>query len=135
MSVIHTPADQARFDFSIPLVIIGAGACGLVSALAAKEAGIELVVLERDTFPRGSTSMSSGFVPAAGTRFQTALGVADSAELMASDIQKKNGGEADQAIVETLAEHSAAIIEWLADHHNIPFELVQGFLYPGHSAE
>lgn len=135
MSVIHTTADQAHFDFSLPLVIVGAGACGLVSALAAKEAGIELVVLERDAFPRGSTSMSSGFVPAAGTRFQTKLGVVDSAELMASDIQKKNGGEADPAIVETLAEHSAAIIEWLADRHNIPFELVQGFLYPGHSAE
>lgn len=135
MSVIHTSADQTRFDFNIPLVIVGAGACGLVSALAAKEAGIELVVLERDAFPRGSTSMSSGFVPAAGTRFQKALGVADSPDIMARDIQKKNGAEADPAIVKTLAEHSAAIIEWLADRHDIPFELVQGFLYPGHSAE
>lgn len=135
MSVIQTTPDQTQFDFGLPLVIVGAGACGLVSALAAKEAGIELVVLERDAFPRGSTSMSSGFVPAAGTRFQKAVGVADSADIMARDIQKKNAAEADPAIVQTLAEHSAGIIEWLADRHRVPFELVQGFLYPGHSAE
>ncbi|WP_394168719.1 FAD-dependent oxidoreductase [Saccharospirillum alexandrii] len=135
MSAVHTGAESTDFDFSMPLVIVGAGACGLVAALAAREAGIELVVLERDAFPRGSTSMSSGFVPAAGTRFQTAAGVIDSAEVMARDIQKKNGNEADPAIVNTLAEQSASIIEWLADRHNIPFELVQGFLYPGHSAE
>lgn len=135
MSVIRIDAATTEFDFSLPLVIVGAGACGLVAALAAKEADIDLVVLERDAFPRGSTSMSSGFVPAAGTRFQTEAGIDDSADLMASDIQKKNDHQADLAIVETLASNSAAIIEWLAGQHQIPFELVRGFLYPGHSAE
>lgn len=135
MSVIRVDEAGTDFGFSLPMVIVGAGACGLVAALAAKEAGIELVVLERDAFPRGSTSMSSGFVPAAGTRFQEQAGIEDSAALMSADIQKKNGHQADPAIVETLARNSAAIIEWLADQHQIPFELVRGFLYPGHSAE
>ncbi|MHA7880534.1 MAG: FAD-dependent oxidoreductase [Saccharospirillum sp.] len=134
MSVIRVDAAKT-FGFSLPLVIVGGGACGLVAALAAKEAGIDLVVLERDAFPRGSTAMSSGFVPAAGTRFQAEAGIEDSAELMVADIQKKNGHEADPAIVDALARNSAEIIEWLADRHNIPFELVRGFLYPGHSAE
>src|SRR6516225_8153857 len=29
---------------------------------------------------------------------------------------------------------SAALIEWLTDHHALPFELVDDFNYPGHSA-
>ena len=120
------------FDAHLPLLIIGAGACGLVAALAAQKAGVELAVLERDSLPRGSTAMSSGFIPAANTRFQHELGVTDSAEAMAEDIQKKNGFEADPAIVELLASQSGPTIEWLADQHGVPFELVEGFLYPGH---
>lgn len=130
---IVTFRDDEAFDVHLPLVIIGAGACGLVAALAAHECGIEHVVLERDALPRGSTFMSSGFIPAASTRFQVEKGVEDSAERMAADIQAKNGGEADPAIVQTLADYSGRVVEWLADTHGIPFELVEGFLYPGHS--
>ena len=76
----------------VPVVIVGAGACGLVAALAAKDAGAEVLVLERDPSPSGSTVLSSGFVPAAYTRFQRAAGVEDSPERMAADIQRKNHG-------------------------------------------
>ncbi|GHE21745.1 FAD-dependent oxidoreductase [Halomonas urumqiensis] len=123
-----------EFDVHLPLVIIGAGACGLVAGLAAMECETDVVVLERDALPRGSTSMSQGFIPAAGTRFQAEKGVEDSAELMARDIQHKNGDEADPAIVAALADYSGRVIEWLADTHGVPFDLVEGFLYPGHSA-
>ncbi|WP_269321191.1 FAD-dependent oxidoreductase [Halomonas sp. BC04] len=82
--------------------------------------------------PRGSTSMSQGFIPAAGTRFQEEKGVRDSAELMAEDIQRKNGYQADPDIVRALSEASAGVVEWLADAHGVPFDLVEGFLYPGH---
>jgi fumarate reductase flavoprotein subunit len=121
------------FDAHLPLLIIGGGACGLVAALSASAAGIELAVLERDAFPRGSTFMSSGFVPASDTRFQREKGVLDSPAVQASDIQGKNDAQADPLIVRTLTEESARIIEWLADSHAVPFELVEGFLYPGHS--
>lgn len=133
MADVKTDGADISFDVSMPLVIIGAGACGLVAGLAALSRGIEAVILERDETPRGSTFMSSGFVPAANTRFQKAAGVTDSATIMAEDIQRKNHDEADPAIVATLAAASGEVIEWLADEHQIPFELVEGFLYPGHS--
>ena len=66
----------------VQVVVVGAGACGLAAALAARDAGAEVLVLERDRAPSGSTSLSSGFVPAAGTRFQRSAGVADSPEKM-----------------------------------------------------
>jgi len=133
MAVVEFDAAEHIFEMSLPLVIVGGGACGLVSALAASEADIEMIVLERDKTPMGSTFMSSGFIPAADTRFQHAAGVSDSPELMASDIQNKNHHEADPDIVNVLAEKSGEVIEWLADAHQIPFQLVEGFLYPGHS--
>jgi fumarate reductase flavoprotein subunit len=117
-----------------PLLIIGAGAAGLCAALAAKEAGIEAVVIERDAVPSGSTALSAGLVPAAGTRFQRAKGVADSADQLAADIQRKAYGEAPAALVETIVRGSAPVIEWLTERHAFPFELIENFNYPGHSA-
>ncbi len=118
----------------VPVAIVGGGACGLVAALAAKDAGSEVLVLERDASPAGSTALSSGFIPASYTRYQRAAGVEDSSERMAADIQRKNHGEADPAVVEALCRESGAAIEWLADAHGLPFQLHEGFVYPGHIA-
>jgi len=125
---------RRHFDACVPVVIVGAGACGLVAALAAREAGAEVLVLERDRAPAGSTALSSGFIPAAGTRFQRDAGVADSPAQFAADILRKNHGQTDQRMAETLCATAGPAIEWLADCCGIPFVLLDGFLYPGHSA-
>ena len=52
------------------VVAIGAGAGGLTAALKAHARGREVLIVERDAQqPSGSTSMSAGFIPAAGTRY------------------------------------------------------------------
>ncbi|MBX6373825.1 MAG: FAD-dependent oxidoreductase [Acetobacteraceae bacterium] len=125
--------DAPRFDAEVPVAIIGAGAAGLTAALAAREAGAEPLVLERDPVPRGSTSLSAGLIPAAGTRFQRAHGIADDAAAFAADLHRKAHGKADPALVETLAAQAGATVEWLADRFGLPFSLVHDFDYPGHS--
>jgi len=117
----------------VPVVVIGAGACGLTAALAAKDAGAEVLVLERDASPSGSTSLSSGFIPAAGTRYQRAAGIDDSPELFAADVMRKNHGKAHPRIVEALCHGIGPTLEWLDDRHGIRFDVLQGFTYPGHS--
>src|SRR5580693_2282366 len=102
MSTVSYSFD-ANFEVEVPLLIVGAGAAGLCAALAATETGIEALVIERDAVPAGSTALSAGLIPAAGTRFQRAKGIADSSELFAADIQRKAKGEADQSIVEAVA--------------------------------
>ena len=94
------PASSMRADAEVDVAVIGAGAAGLVAALRAAEAGADVLVLERDEKPTGSTSMSSGFVPAPGTRFQRAIGVTDDTpELFAADIQAKNKAGASPPII------------------------------------
>jgi fumarate reductase flavoprotein subunit len=126
------PADGVVFPATVPLVIIGAGAAGLVAALAASDEGVPALVLERDAVPAGSTALSSGLIPAAGTRFQRERGVEDSPSLFAADIAAKNKGRADPAIVELVSRTAGPTLEWLADSHGVRLELVEGFLYPGH---
>ncbi|MCR0982402.1 FAD-dependent oxidoreductase [Roseomonas populi] len=127
------PALEA-YDVSIPVVVVGAGAAGLCAALAAKEAGAEVLVLERDPVPRGSTALSAGLVPAAGTRWQRAAGIEDSPDRFAADIMAKAGGEPDPAEVETVTRAAGPALEWLADAHGLDFSVITDFRYPGHSA-
>lgn len=119
----------------VPLVVIGAGATGLCAALAAADAGVEVLVLERDATPLGSTAMSTGLIPAAGTPEQAGSGIVDSPEIFAADIAKKTKGAADAAMAINLARQSAETVAWLRDRHGVPLGLLDGFTYPGHSAQ
>ncbi len=120
-------------EASVETLIIGAGACGLTAALRAQHAGREVLVLERDETPTGSTSLSSGFVPAPGTRFQKAIGVEDTPDLFCADIMAKSHDTSDPALARLAADNIAPAIEWLADHAGIEWIVLDDFLYPGHS--
>lgn len=129
---ILRPQD-ARFAASVDIAVIGAGACGYTAALAAKDRGADVVILERDPAPLGSTAMSTGLIPGANTRFQRELGIEDSPERFAEDILRKARYETDSDIVLALARESGPTVEWLVDAHKVPLTLVNSFLYPGHS--
>lgn len=127
------PVAGIDFPLEVPVLVIGGGACGLVAALAAHDAGAEVLVLERDPSPSGSTAMSSGMIPAAGTAIQAARGVSDAPAIMAADVQAKAHGENDPAMVDTICAASGPTVDWLVGTHRVPLTLVEGFLYPGHS--
>lgn len=117
----------------VPVVIVGAGACGLTAAIGLRARGIDCVLLERDARPSGSTALSSGFIPAAGTRLQRSLGITDSREMFAQDVQRKAHGNAAAHLVDAYTTAVAPAIDAL-EQSGIVFEVLDGFLYPGHRA-
>ena len=133
LNPIEVRSPLEGYDIQCDTLIIGAGACGLVAALAAQEKGQSVLVVERDVIPRGSTALSAGLIPAAGTKFQHEAGITDSPEIFAADIQHKANNENDRAIVDLLAENAGKVIEWLAETHDLAFSVVTDFDYPGHS--
>ncbi|WP_439573818.1 FAD-dependent oxidoreductase [Phreatobacter sp.] len=126
--------DDEPFDHTVPVAIVGGGAAGLCAALAAREAGVEPVVFERDSLPQGSTALSAGLIPAPCTAAQRAAGIADSVELFARDIQAKAHGEADAVVLQAVAEGAGPAIDWLTERHGLAFTVITDFSYPGHSA-
>ncbi|MFC7556153.1 FAD-dependent oxidoreductase [Pseudoroseomonas wenyumeiae] len=132
MSIL--PAEGVAFEFTVPVLIIGAGAAGLTAALAAHEAGAGVLVLERDAVPRGSTALSAGLIPAPGTRWQQAAGEADDPARFAADIMAKAGQEPEPALVDLVTRQIGPALEWLADRHGLDFSVITDFRYPGHSA-
>jgi len=126
-------ADRLAADLHVPVLVVGAGACGLCAALAVRDSGQDVLVLERDRNIRGNTSLSSGLIPAAGSRLQKSRGVVDSPEAFIADIVKKTRGETDLRMVEHIARESAETVDWMVEKHGVGLSLLEGFLYPGQS--
>ena len=125
--------DGVEFAGSVDVLVIGGGGCGLSAALSAHEHGAEVLVLERDSSALGTTSMSTGLIPGAGSRFQKEKGIEDTPEIFTADILHKTKDQTDHAMAAHMAEQSAPTVEWLADHCGVPLSLVDSFDYPGHS--
>jgi fumarate reductase flavoprotein subunit len=130
-SVVRATA-MPEGTLEVPAVIVGGGSCGLTAAIALRQAGMDCVVLERDATPTGSTALSSGFIPAAQTRLQKSLGIADSHERLIDDVMNKAHGQAPRPLVQAYVHAVTEAIDVL-EAKGLPFEIVEGFLYPGHS--
>jgi len=122
-----------HFEITVPLVVVGAGACGFTAALAARDRGVEVIVLERDKRPWGSTSMSLGAVCGVATAAQRAQGIEDSVELFIADVMEKTQGEADPALTRLIGERSGPTLDWLASTHAVPLQLDFKWSGLGHS--
>lgn len=104
-------AEEKRAD----IVIVGAGGAGLTAASRAAELGAKVIVLEKMPLVGGNSLRATGGMNAAGTSYQEALGITDSGvQEFIEDTM--NGGHQlnDISLVTTMAEGSAAAVDWLA---------------------
>src|SRR4051794_40466769 len=123
-------AEGRKFQTHTQVLVIGAGACGTIAALAAKENGAEAFIVERDAKPSGSTSLSSGQIPAAGTKLQHAAGLLDDTpDLLYKDIVAKAHGECDHAVARVIADEAKNTVEWLVERQNVPLTCILNFQY------
>lgn len=117
----------------VDVIVVGAGGCGLSAAIAASEAGASVALLEKMNRPGGNTSLSTGSIPAANTRYQRAVGVEDSPERMVQDLLRQSGPHEAEDLVHLLADQSAALVEWLVEEHQIDLRLITDYKHVGHS--
>lgn len=124
---------MSGWDLEADVVVVGAGACGLMAAFAAARAGVEVILLEKDTRLGCNTELASGSIAAAGTRFQKALGIEGTAEQMAEEVMRKNGGQADRAIVLALCRKAREVVDLIVDEIGLPLTLNTDAGRPGQS--
>lgn len=125
---------DVTFDVETDVLVAGGGGTGLVAALAAAgRTDGTVTVLEKSHRLGGNTSLSTGMIPAAGTRFQREAGIDEAPTDMARDILEKNDYEADEELVHHLCSESKHLVHWLVDDWDITLQFVDDFTYPQHS--
>jgi hypothetical protein len=105
------------------IVVVGSGAAGLPAAIAARESGASVILIEAEKDIGGHAICSGGNIPlGGGTSVQKKYGIEDSADLVFRDltdwsIVESNGAADyrynDREIIRAFADNSAATFEWL----------------------
>jgi succinate dehydrogenase/fumarate reductase flavoprotein subunit len=108
------------------VVVIGSGATGLPAAIAAREAGASVILVEAEEHIGGhAITTSGGIALGGGNSVQAKYGIEDSPDLVFADltdwsIVQPNGHPDyrynDREIVRAFADNCAAACEWLLEH-------------------
>jgi fumarate reductase flavoprotein subunit len=124
-----------QWDLETDVVVVGAGACGLMTTVTVASAKPELqvVLLEKNSRWGCNAEIAGGTIQGAGTRFQKEAGIADSPEIMAGDILRKNRGKSDPAVTRALCEKSAELVHWMVDDLGVPLALATEIRRVGHT--
>lgn len=125
----------AATDVDVDVIVVGAGGGGLTAAIAAAEAGASVALLEKLDRWGGNTFVSTGSIPAAGTRYQRAAGIEDDPERMTADLLRQSGGHEAEHLVRFLAEESAPLVEWLVERHAVDLRIITDYKHVGHSVQ
>ncbi|WP_426958707.1 FAD-dependent oxidoreductase [Muricoccus radiodurans] len=115
------------------VLICGAGAAGMVAALAAAARGRRVALLDPAPEEPSNLAISGGLFAAAGTRWQRAIGISDGPARFAADVRTKTGGSADPVVTAAVTRHSGRVAEFLADVAGLPVHLHTAGTWPGHS--
>lgn len=100
-------------DFDV--AVVGTGAAGLAAALEASASGASVLIIEGSDVVGGSSRLSSGVVMGAGTRYQKAAGIEDSADALYSFYLSTNHWNVEPPVVRRLADECGPTIDWLGD--------------------
>ncbi|WP_280305815.1 FAD-binding protein [Nocardia neocaledoniensis] len=108
-------------DCAADVVVVGYGGAGVSAALAAREAGADVLALDR-YLGGGATTLSGGIVYAGGgTWVQRAAGVDDDVENMLAYLRAEVGDAVSAETLRRFCEESPAMIDWLSGH-GVPFQ-------------
>lgn len=115
------------------VAVVGAGAAGLVAALAAARAGARVVLLDKEDGTASDLAVSGGLIPAAGTPQQAAAGIVDDASIWTADIARATGDTADATVTRCVTRHAAEALRFVAGICAVEPRLVSDIIFPGHS--
>lgn len=97
------------------VVVIGAGGSGLAAGWAARDAGADVIIVEREAEPGGGSRYGS-FLWGAGTATQAASGVEDSPEAALEEwAEFTGGGDPTDPMVQNFVYASAGVVDWLTE--------------------
>lgn len=95
------------------VVVVGAGGAGMTAAITIAQAGQDVILVEKGSTVGGNTSRATGGMNAAETHYQKEQSIDDSVETFIQDTLEGGHNLNNPDLVQTLAENSAAGIDWL----------------------
>ena len=121
-------------ESSYDVVVIGAGGAGFSAAIEAKNAGANVVLLEKMPAVGGNSLISGAEMNAAKNWVQPKLGINDdSPELHAKDTYLGGDKKGGPKVINVLTHNALDAAKWCRDYLGVRFEDDNLFFFGGHS--
>lgn len=116
------------------VVVVGAGGAGFSAAIEAKNAGANVVLLEKMPAVGGNSLISGAEMNVAKNWVQPKLGITDdSPELHAKDTFKGGDEKGDMKVINVMTHNALDAAKWCRDYLGVRFEPDNLFFFGGHS--
>lgn len=106
-------------DFDV--VVVGSGGGGMTAALVAKQAGLNVIILEKSNCYGGSTALSGGGIWVPNNHLLRKAGIEDSSEKAREYLDYLIGDKVSSERKEAYIEYSPRMIVWLENHAGLKF--------------
>ena len=117
----------ADADITVDFLVVGSGAGGMSAALAAHDAGLDTLVVEKGKTFGGSTALSGGGIWIPNNPTLRRKGVVDSRESVLRYLSAITAGVVPSARVEAFVDHGEPLMELLGRSRWMKFFWVKGY--------
>ena len=108
----------------VDLLIVGSGAAGFSAALTASHAGLDVLMVEKESQFGGSTAYSAGVIWIPGNRHGRALGIADSKEQALTYLQHEAGNRLNLELANAFLDNCNPAVEFIEHNTYVRYEAV-----------
>lgn len=103
------------------VLVVGSGAGGLSTAVAAANAGLNVVVVEKEPVFGGTTARSGGVLWVPGNRVNASEGITDSAAAARTYLEHEAGNFFDRAKVDTFLANAPEMVDFFEEQTSVKF--------------
>jgi len=119
--------NDTDWDLAVDFVVVGSGGGGMSAALAAKDAGLDTLVVEKGKTFGGSTAISGGGIWIPNNPTLRRKGVVDSRESVVQYLAAITAGVVPTARLEALTDNGEPLMKLLGRSPRVKFFWVKGY--------
>ncbi len=114
-------------DRSFDLIVVGAGAGGLMSAATAASAGLRVLVLEKAALVGGTSAVSGGMLWIGDNHLAKAAGIEDTRQSAADYVRAVARGLGRDELLDAVVDHGDEMLRFAIDELDLRFLFLDNF--------
>ena len=108
-------------DHRCDVLVIGSGAGGFATAITARKAGLDVLMVEKAPVFGGTTAISGGYIWIPGNSQAAAAGIGDEEDASRRYLRAELGNDYDEAKVESYLTNGPRMVDFFVKDVGIPF--------------
>ncbi|MBW7920079.1 MAG: FAD-binding protein [Anaerolineales bacterium] len=118
---------MANWDHTTDVLVVGSGGGAMTAALTAKQAGLDVLMIEKTEYYGGSTALSGGGLWIPNNYLLQRDGLDDSLEKARTYLKNTVGDRTPQALQDAYLENAPEMVKYLSSNSHVRFHRSVGY--------